>query len=175
MGYTTDFYGTARIEPPLNSLEVSYLKDFCRMRHMRRENGPLWISPNVAVDWGQSRDPDIYDYNFPPPELPGLWCHWTPNDEGTWLEWDGGEKFYYGAEWMDFVVNKLLSPEAAAFVKKHEHEDDRLLAFKCNHTVNGQFDAEGEDSGDKWKLIITDNVVSVSQGSITYSDPRPIR
>jgi len=69
---------------------------------------------------GQDADPSVTDHNTPPGQLsyggvenefrdryeerqrrieagecqPGLWCQWIPSDDGTAIEWDGGEKFY---------------------------------------------------------------------------------
>lgn len=174
MGYTTEFEGHVTIDPPLNETEVAYLKDFGRMRHMNRTNGPLWISPTVSVDYGQSRDSDIIDFNQPPPGVPGLWCQWEPSDDGTSIAWDGGEKFYYSAEWMKWIIDNLLSPKALAFVHTHVDENSRLPAFTCDHVVNGRIEAQGEEADDTWVLIVEDNVVKVSQGTVTYGEPRPL-
>ena len=181
MGYTTEFTGEIRIEPPLNANEVSFLRDFNESRRMIRRNGPLFVKGSGY--YGQGSDADVIDYNsasgedlsqwgwknqpedwreyYEPDGQPGLWCQWTPSDDGTVLEWDGGEKFYNAPEWMTYLINKLLSPAAGDYLVQHVNEDERLRYFTFDHVLNGVIDAEGEEAGDVWKLVVTDNVVSV--------------
>jgi hypothetical protein len=85
---------------------------------------------------GQSKDDSIIDYNTPPGQLgyddksfgdfnarwdemqrritnnecqPGLWCQWVISEDGTKLEWDGGEKFYEYAAWLKYYINHFFS------------------------------------------------------------------
>ena len=41
---------------------------------------------------------------------PGLWCGWRPNEDGTVIEHDGGEKFYDYTEWIQYLVHHFLEP-----------------------------------------------------------------
>lgn len=170
MGYTTDFMGEVAINPPLNEHEISFLKDFNRTRRMNRTTGPLHMPD--TTNYGQNRTPDIIDFNQPHPDQPGLWCQWEPSDDGTELSWDGGEKFYNATEWMEYIVNSLLSEEANAYVQQHVNEDPRLAHFTCDHMVNGVIYAEGEDSDDRWKLVVEDNVVKAYDAEVIYADER---
>lgn len=170
MGYQTEFAGEITIEPPLNQDEIEFLTAFCETRRMNRSGGPLFVKGEGVS--GQGNGPDtIHDYNNPPVGQPGLWCQWVPTDDGTALEWDGGEKFYNSLEWMEYIVNRLLSPAARAYVDAHLDEDERLKSFTCNHVLNGTVDADGEDPDDLWQIIVEDNVVKAAEGKIVYDGP----
>ena len=104
MGYTTDFVGRIDVVPALNAEEIEYINKFADTRRMDRANGPYFVDGDE-----QDNGPDvIYDHNSPPEGQPGLWCHWVPNDDGTAIEWDGGEKFNHSAEWMAYLIEHFL-------------------------------------------------------------------
>jgi hypothetical protein len=60
-------------------------------------NNPTLISGYTHAK--QGHDLSIIDHNYPPENQPGLWCQWIPNEDGTAICWDGGEKFYNSIEW----------------------------------------------------------------------------
>lgn len=164
MGYTTDLYGSVTITPPLNADEQSYLRDFAETRRMRRDNGAYFVKGDGYC--GQGDGPDrILDYNTPPPGQPGLRCQWVPTDDGAGLEHDGGDKFYNAVEWMQYLIDHFLRPGARA---KGSKADERLARFTFDHVVNGTINAEGEESGDLWRLVVTDNRVDSQSGTVTY-------
>lgn len=148
IGYTTDFSGSIKVYPPLNAAEIEYVNRFARTRRMDREEGPYYAVDDG--DFGQRTTPGIRDYNRPPEGQPGLWCQWRPTDDGTAIEWDGGEKFYDSPEWMTYVIDHFLKPGAVA----------NLPFLQKNHVCNGQILAQGEDPHDRWTLEVTDNVVT---------------
>ena len=158
MGYTTDFDGEVSIDPPLNAEEISFLRKFNNTRRMAREKGPYYVDGSGMC--GQDRESDITDYNSPPRGQPGLWCQWIPSDDGTIIVWDGGEKFYNAEEWMEYIIDHFLAPNAKA--KK------QLPFLQANHTVNGTIHAQGEERGDIWAIVVTDNIVRRKQGRISY-------
>lgn len=164
MGYTTDFDGWVEIVPPLNDAESAYLKKFAQTRRMDRESGPYFV--DGSDNWGQGRDSDIRDYNRPDKSQPGLWCQWVPADEGTRLEWDGGEKFYHSVEWMKYIIDNFLKPGAEA----SKSGDEQFAAFTFDHICNGVIEAQGEDPQDHWRLRVRDNVVDVQEAKIVWSD-----
>ena len=172
MGYTTEFDGFVEINPPLNEHEISFLQDLATTRRMNRRKGPLYIP--LTDNFGQNHDEDVIEYNSPHPDQPGLWCQWIPTEGGTALSWDGGEKFYHADAWMKYIVTKLLAPSAAAYVKKHRNEDARLWYFTCDHTVNGEIYAQGEDPSDRWVLIVRDNKVLTAEAIINYGSAQEI-
>lgn len=192
MGYTTDFEGEISIEPPLNDDEISFLTDFNNTRRMIRRKGPLFVGGSGFK--GQGNDDDVIDHNrangeSPSPYgssagdyeeyveangQPGLWCQWMPSEDGEVLEWDGGEKFYNSPQWMKYIIDNLLSERARPYIDKHIDEDPRLKNFTCNHVLNGEILAEGEDSDDVWKLVVEDNVVKVAETEVTWKSAEPV-
>ncbi|WP_370973963.1 hypothetical protein [Amycolatopsis sp. cg9] len=185
MGYTTDFYGEVTIDPPLNPQEIAYLQRFSDSRRMHRSQGPYYANP--GNDWGQSGT-GILNYNEPPQQQPGLWCHWVPTEDGSAICWDGAEKFYDSAEWMAYLITTFLQPGATVqqelralaaggtgvpALRQPEHGwvyPPEFAAFTFDHIVNGAIDASGEAPDDIWRLVVRDNVVSVQSGQITFAD-----
>jgi hypothetical protein len=80
--------------------------------------------------------------------MPGLWCQWTVDINGTRLEWDGGEKFYNYTEWLTYLITNFFD--------------------KWGVKLNGIVYWEGENSEDKGKLIIDDSVLTVKKARIVY-------
>lgn len=159
MGYTTDFSGRVQIDPPLNAGEIAFLTKFNETRRMDRDNGPYFV--DGTGDYGQGNDPDIRNFNRQPACQPGLWCGWRPTEDGTAIEWDGGEKFYSSADWMTYLIDHFLKPGC--------HAAAALPFLQANHTVNGTIDAQGEDPSDIWRLVVENSVVSVRVATVTFS------
>lgn len=160
MGYTTDFWGAVKIDPPLNAEEVDFLKRFAGSRRMKRGKGSYYAEP--GNDFGQAHEEDILDYNTPPDDQPGLWCQWVPTQDGDALVWDQGEKFYSPVEWMKYLIEHFLKPEALA--KK------ALPFLQANHVCNGTIDAQGEDSDDRWRLVVKDNNVRYVKPMVSWPE-----
>jgi len=124
---------------------------------------------------GQTEDESIIDYNCPPGQQkydstadfsarweenkrltlegkcqPGLWCQWVIDSDGYALQWDGNEKFYNYIEWLKYLINHFFEPWGVK--------------------LNGVIEWEGEDSNDKGKIIVNDNVVKIKKAIITYID-----
>lgn len=149
MGYTTEFEGAIAIHPPLTVAEFTYLKAFANTRHMKRGKGPYHV--------GEERGSDVIDQNSPPDGQPGLWCHWIPNEDGTALVWDGGEKFYHATEWMQYLLDHFLGPNAKAVGK--------VKGITGGHTLTGIIEASGEERGDIWHIVVTNGRVEEIQGT----------
>ncbi len=160
MGYTTDFEGSISIEPPLTPKEIEYINKFNDTRRMDRGNGPYYVGGTGLS--GQGHDSDIRDHNRPPTEQPGLWCQWMATEDGNYIEWDGGEKFYDSPAWMQYIIDHFLGQDPIA-KKVNEHFD-----FLQGHTLNGTIRAYGEDSEDRWSLIVEDNVVTTKEATISW-------
>lgn len=165
MGYTTDFSGDFRVNPPLKPEHKTYLEAFARSRRMRRcsnaaarlpdpvreavglpvgEQGCYYVG-SAEHDFGQTRTPDILDYNCPPAGQPGLWCQWTPTSDTT-FGWDEGEKFYDYVEWPEYLVEHFLKP--------------------WGYVLNGVVHWHGEDSDDRGVIRVTDNVVEAAADEV---------
>lgn len=167
MGYTTDFSGRITVVPPLTQAEIDYLNKFARSRRMDRTKGPYFVDGSDGnFGSGQGHDPDIRDYNRPPQGQPGLWCQWVPTEDGTAIEWDGGEKFYESEEWMRYLIEHFLKPGAWTKQKANPVCPVRF----GDHVCNGVIEAAGEDLNDRWALIVNDNRVSRKNGRIVYDE-----
>lgn len=121
---------------------------------------------------GQLKDETVIDYNTAPGQYgfseyqrnkgliekgkcqPSLWCQWILKSDNPYhpenvtLEWDGGEKFYYYTEWLQYLINHFFKPWGL--------------------TLNGEITWEGEESGDLGKIVVVDNEIDVQQGHIVY-------
>lgn len=172
MGYTTDFEGSVTVTPPLNAHEIAYLKRFAESRRMHRQNGPYFIGSGF---YGQGDDPDIVDNNQNPPEQFSLWCDWEPTEDGTTIGWNGTEKFQNSPQWMTYLIDTFLKPGAAVTAEMASPVlgrvyPDEFAHFTFDHVVEGTIEAQGEDADDRWRLVVTANVVTVQQARIVWGD-----
>jgi hypothetical protein len=100
----------------------------------------------------------------------------VPTDDGTAIEWDGGEKFYDSPEWMTYLIDHFLKSgaEAQKQILRAERlnarvpELDQFAGFTFDHVLNGIINAQGEDPDDKWRLVVKDNEVSVQTARFIY-------
>jgi hypothetical protein len=167
MGYTTDFDGKFNLDKPLSPEHRAYLEKFARTRRMQRnaekaaqlpdplreaaglpigEQGAFFVG---ATDFmGQDTTSDVTDGNQSPTGQPGLWCQWTPTEDGTAIEWDGGEKFYDYVEWIQYLIIHFLAP--------------------WGYVLNGTVNWEGESRGDLGRIVITNNAVATKTGKVVY-------
>lgn len=160
MGYNTEFEGFISIEPPLNTAEVEYLTKFSETRRMHRRSGPYFVEGSGFH--GQDVTDDVIDNSSPAAGQPGLWCQWIPTEDGTRLVWDQVEKFYESPEWMTYLIDHFLRPDALA----SRISDPMFAEFTFDHICFGVIRAEGEDSSDLWSLIVVNNQVTVSEGHV---------
>lgn len=165
MGYTTTFTGQIEIDPPLILEEVAYLERFSETRRMDRDRGPYYV--------GGSGGSDIREHNSPDPSQPGLWCKWIPTDMGRALEWSGAEKFYASEEWMRYLIDHFLRPNAIAADPDSWDDwpngwDSFGQYFTFDHHLNGTIDAQGDDPEDRWKLVVEDNEVFSRHAKIVW-------
>lgn len=160
MGYTTEFRGYFELSRPATADEIDYINTFSSSRRMKRDVNKLnelyggkHGLPGVGYgfqgeyfckddgDFGQKEDGSILDYNCPPTTQPGLWCQWVLSEDGTRLEWDGGEKFYNYEEWLRYMIERFFS--------------------KWGVALNGRVDWRGEDFDDTGIIEVEMNIVKV--------------
>lgn len=153
MGYSTEFVGHIEIDPPLNAAEQRYLKAFGGSRRMHRKSGPYVTGRDAGPD------PDVIDSNKVTPGQPGLWCQWVPSCAGRCLIWDRGEKFYAPTEWMRYLIDHFLRPDALAATASARGFEK----FTFDHSCNGEVAARREDTGRLWLIVVDDNKVSEQQ------------
>ena len=153
MGYTTEFQGEFSITPALTPEHRAYLKQFAKVRHMRRDEDQLEKLPDPireAIDYAVGPDGCYYvgdgdqfitDQNHPPATQPNLWCQWEPNEDGTALVWDGNEKFYEYDKWLEYLIEHFL----------------RLWGY----TVNGEVYWRGEECIDVGVIVVKNNSIKM--------------
>ena len=147
MGYTTDFSGRFELDKPLAPKMKKFLTLLNETRRMKRNvDEAFGIEGEFFVfgtgNYGQDHDNSIVDFNQQPSTQPSLWCQWVPNEDGTAIEWDGGEKFYAYSEWLFYLITKILAPNG--------------------YTLNGTVVWQGEETGDVGKIHVVNNVVTVA-------------
>lgn len=160
MGYTTVFDGSVDLVPSLNEAQIAYLKQLCDTRRMKRKPKGLSCPYATAVGFkdlgtegeffvsgtgcaGQDTTPDVTNSNEPPGTQPGLWCNWTPTDDGSKIVWNKQEKFYEYERWLQYIMEKFMTP----------------WGISCA----GEILCSGEDPTDMTVLSVANNVVTVSR------------
>jgi len=167
MGYTTYFEGSFAFDRPLTENQRIYLKKFSETRRMGRKTRVLEKMPDPVRDnvglpigtegefyvgatglGGQDPDSSIVDYNRPPSTQPGLWCHLTPNNDGSALEWSGAEKFYHYKVWLNYLIDNFIRP--------------------WGYILNGRVTWSGEYFEDIGIIVVENNYVKIGSGKIVY-------
>lgn len=170
MGYDTSFTGNFTLDRPLEEIHRKYLQAFSETRRMKRDTLKVILLPDplrkavgypVGIDgeffvgglgdFGQEHDHSVTNNNSPPASQPGLWCQWTPSEDGSAIQWDGGEKFYNYIEWLQYLIENFIS--------------------RWGYKLNGEVCWNGEDDVDSGILSVKDNVLTVTNtGNSTYWD-----
>ena len=151
MGYTTEFSGQFTFNKPLDDDTYQLVTGLATTRRMKRnvdeekygKDGEFYIEGGGYA--GQADEDNIVDYNRPPADQPGLWLQWVPTDDRWHLEWDGGEKFYYYVEWLEYLIKKIFAPRG--------------------YVLHGEVRWRGEDFDDIGVITVEDNKVSTKEGS----------
>ena len=164
MGYSTDFYGAIKLDPPLNELEIKFLDAFAGSRRMHRKSGPYTIGESDGFSPVNADSDDIIDANKPDPEQPGLWCQWVPDEnDPSEIVWDGGEKFYNATEWLQYILSHFIGHAAIAKMRDYDK-----FHFLQGHDANGFIECQGEDQDDRWCIDVTAGIVTTRPGKIVY-------
>jgi len=167
MGYMTYFSGEFKLNKPLEHNHMEYLLAFKGTRRMKRRAIDTVAMPDIKREavgltvgkeggyfvgnehsLGQVCSADVLDYNSPPDGQPGLWCQWEPNEAGTAIVWDGGEKFYDYVKWIEYLIEHFLKP--------------------WGYVLSGEVEWIGEDPDDRGKIICRNNAVTTKRALITY-------
>lgn len=169
MGYTTEFRGEFKLNKPLTPEHKAYLLKFSQTRRTKRDatksavrkdpvreavhlpvgpEGAYFVAANglggqegllEKKDWQEP--PDIASINKPPAGQPTLWCCWAPNEDGTTIIWDGNEKFYMYAEWLEYLIKHFMGP--------------------WGYVLNGKVEWRGEGWDDTGVIAVTESEVEV--------------
>ena len=86
MGYSTDYAGEIKIEPPCNPEKVAWLNEYFEQRHEDTDGrgGGKW---------------------------PGIWCDLIISEDGDTLEWNGNEKSYEIPRWIAYLIKTRFAPD----------------------------------------------------------------
>ena len=142
MGYTTYFEGAIQIDRELDNKTYELLIGLSNTRRMKRNIEGYGIEGEFYIESiDQDKDDTVIDTNNPPLTQPGVWLDWIPSEDRKNIIWNGSEKFYHGAEWMIYLIDKILAPRG--------------------YVLNGKIKAQGECANDRWNLIVKNNKVKV--------------
>lgn len=72
---------------------------------------------------------------------PNSYCQWEVSEDGTELEWDGGEKFYKYIEWLNYINEEKLK--------------------KWNVILEGKVKWQGEEIGDVGIILAINGNISI--------------
>jgi hypothetical protein len=169
MGVTTTYLGHIEISPPLNQAEYDYLTLFSRSRRSLRVGGPyaVWPRdprdevPTLHGDEAAARANRIADGQ------PGYWCQWVPCPTGCCLGWDGHEKFYGGALWLQYLIDHFLRPGAHA----RRSGDGQFRRFTFDHDTNGVVVGEQGDNRELFSLTVRHG--KVTRRTLQRGEPMP--
>lgn len=157
MGFSTDFTGAVSVTPPLNAVEIEYLRLFAATRH--DDSKPP--EDDYYVDGMSNIGKRIAGPGWP---LNTYWCCWIATPDGSGIQCDGSDKFYDPDYWMQWIIDNFLRPDAYAKGVAGFEE------FTFDHHVNGSINIEfeGPDGED------CDIDIFVSHNAVTLSG-RPTR
>lgn len=153
MGVNTNYLGHVEIVPPLNQAEYGYLMAFSQSRRTARPGGPYAVTPKDPQTG--SGDAAVDRYNSICEGQPGYWCQWTPCPHGCCLTWDGGEKFYAGPAWLQYLIDHFLRRGAVA----QGVGDGQFADFTFDHRMNGLVVGEQQDLRELFLLEVRDDLV----------------
>jgi hypothetical protein len=154
MGVSTTYIGHVEIEPPLNVAERDYLSAFAASRRSWRRGGPYAVTPEDP-DTGSS-DAAVDRYNRIAAGQPSLWCQWVPCPRGCCLSWNGHEKFYAGASWLQYLMDHFLRPGAEVSSSKAEV----FGRFTFDHRMDGVIAGRQEDTRELFLLRVDDSLLT---------------
>lgn len=149
MGYSTDFFGSFKLNKKLDGVTHKLLVDLANTRRMKRDANVVGHQYGVDGEFYVEDDSKgVLEHNYPPSTQPGLWCQWIPTLSGDEIVWDGNEKFYNYVEWLQYIVDKILKPKG--------------------YVLNGTIEYSGEEVDDRGEITVKDNKIS----SINYDEQR---
>lgn len=154
MGYSTEFTGRFHLNRPLQLEHARYLHAFADTRRVQRDavqaesltdrvRAAVGLPVGVEGGYVVVRDPaSIANQNDPPRGQPGLYCQWRPSEDQQGIVWDGGEKFYYYVQWLEYLIEHFLAP--------------------WGYVLNGEVRWEGESFEDAGVIRVVNNRVATA-------------
>src|SRR4051794_9559987 len=87
MGFSTIYLRPFHFDRALSPEHAQILVEFSEIEHEDERGKP----------GGEGKPPTFY-------------CQWIPTGDRSGLEWDKNEKFYYGEEWLVYLIEKFIKP-----------------------------------------------------------------
>jgi hypothetical protein len=87
MGYSTIYLRPFYFDRPIEPEHAKILNEFSETEHEDESGNP----------GGEGKPPTYY-------------CQWIVTEDYQRLEWDKNEKFYYGKEWLVYLVEHFIEP-----------------------------------------------------------------
>lgn len=86
--------------------------------------------PTVSV----VRDINALQSMDSPEGAPSSYCQWVVSEDLRGIKWDGGEKFYEYADWLQWIIDNILKP--------------------ANLSIRGSVHWRGEDATDSGHIVV---------------------
>lgn len=125
MGYTTSFQGGFELSRELTHKE--------------------WVELRELSEY----DREVYKrYTDTPDTIPNSYLQWEPNEEGTEIVWNGGEKFYDYIHWLRWLAKHYLTPKGLMLngevrFQGEELEDTGILRAVDSKITSHKLKVEG--------------------------------
>jgi hypothetical protein len=170
MPYVTTGSGRFDLAPHLSEAHLAYLLAFSRIRHMRRVMRLLKKRPDplrnaVGLPLGRGgayyvggseglpfSDDTVTNSLLPPYGQPGLYCRWTPTEDGSAIVWkESGTRF---VEWLDYVFEHFLAPWGYDLCGRVEWQGSRATdrgAIRIEHNLKVVIDLEEVPVSRYWR------------------------
>ena len=92
-----------------------------------------------------------------------MWCLWGLIDHGNALGWDGGDKFYWYVEWIQYLIGHFIQPWRYKITGKVFWESEVFYHWSEEQKEEAPCISKGE-------IIIQDNVIDVKEEIIWFPD-----
>lgn len=142
MGYTTCYSGVLHFNKEPSKALITAINDFANMRHEYSDCPGIWcdwVIGKELKEYGECNYNAVCPYN----QLPSVEKKFEAVSDEIVLGWDGVEKFYKGAEWLQYIIDNIIEPNFPEY------------------KLNGQLSWQGEEDEDTGTISVTDNIVSI--------------
>jgi len=176
MGFITRYLGRFDITPALNAVEVEWLQSFAAI-HRRHYSEPYEVAMNPrAVEQAAARRSSAGASRSSPGPFttlvvrdgsPSPHLDWVPCPTGCCLQWTGDEKSRAAEEWVGYLIDHFLRPNA------HASRGDRpdFDEFTFDHVVSGVVAGCRNDNRELFLIRCLDNELTTE--TLIAPDPDP--
>lgn len=142
MADLTFFEGKFIFNKPLDLETKKILDLLADTRRMRRDVKGFGIEGEFY--FADDRE-TVIDPNEPPSPQPSVWCDWKPTADGTALGWTGRETFQCYTQWLQYIVDRILTPRG--------------------YTITGEVEYQGREARDYGTIVAESNSIRVLWGT----------